>query len=165
MQKNSTVTRVTGNGTWEGKFGLMYKFEIEMDNGDIGENLSKTFNQSGSNERYGNIKDIYNMLDNIIIDQTGDLAKVYHDSKKKWKESVLPFYDPEKSVWAKLFSNKDPYSGQIPTYDLLIHAIKSPNPQADANNFKMLIKDLSNSGDFDIITKKPIDSITTVSPL
>ena len=42
MQKNSTVTRVTGNGTWEGKFGLMYKFEIEMENGDIGENLSKT---------------------------------------------------------------------------------------------------------------------------
>ena len=42
MQKNSTVTRVTGNGTWEGKYGLMYKFEIEMENGDIGENLSKT---------------------------------------------------------------------------------------------------------------------------
>ena len=42
MQKNSRVTRVTGNGTWEGKFGLMYKFEIEMENGDIGENLSKT---------------------------------------------------------------------------------------------------------------------------
>ena len=42
MQKNSRVTRVTGNGTWEGKFGLMYKFEIEMENGDIGENLSKS---------------------------------------------------------------------------------------------------------------------------
>tara|TARA_R100000655_G_scaffold71104_1_gene109490 strand:+ start:781 stop:1206 length:426 start_codon:yes stop_codon:yes gene_type:complete len=41
MQKKSTVTRVTSNGTWEGKFGLMYKFEIEMENGDIGENLSK----------------------------------------------------------------------------------------------------------------------------
>jgi hypothetical protein len=42
MVKNSRVKRVTGNGTWEGKFGLMYKFEIEMENGDIGENLSKT---------------------------------------------------------------------------------------------------------------------------
>tara|TARA_B100001094_G_C18103703_1_gene757213 strand:+ start:546 stop:941 length:396 start_codon:yes stop_codon:yes gene_type:complete len=40
--KNSKVVRVTGNGTWEGKFGLMYKFEIEMENGDIGENLSKS---------------------------------------------------------------------------------------------------------------------------
>ena len=42
MIKTSKVARVTGNGTWEGKFGLMYKFEIEMENGDIGENLSKT---------------------------------------------------------------------------------------------------------------------------
>ncbi len=42
MQKNSRVTRVTGNGTWDGNYGLMYKFEIEMENGDIGENLSKT---------------------------------------------------------------------------------------------------------------------------
>tara|TARA_R100000742_G_C4260180_1_gene77995 strand:+ start:148 stop:603 length:456 start_codon:yes stop_codon:yes gene_type:complete len=39
--KKSIVTRVTANGTWEGKFGLMYKFEIEMENGDVGENLSK----------------------------------------------------------------------------------------------------------------------------
>ena len=36
--KKSTVTRVAGNGTWEGKYGLMYKFEVEMENGDIGEN-------------------------------------------------------------------------------------------------------------------------------
>ena len=42
MSKKSKVIRVTGNGTWEGKYGLMYKFEIEMENGDIGENLSKT---------------------------------------------------------------------------------------------------------------------------
>lgn len=42
MIKKSKVSRVTGNGTWEGKFGLMYKFEIEMENGDVGENLSKT---------------------------------------------------------------------------------------------------------------------------
>ena len=40
--KNSKVVKVTGNGTWEGQYGLMYKFEIEMENGDIGENLSKT---------------------------------------------------------------------------------------------------------------------------
>tara|TARA_R100001443_G_scaffold3945_1_gene11877 strand:- start:3493 stop:3897 length:405 start_codon:yes stop_codon:yes gene_type:complete len=42
MTKKSKVVRVSGNGTWEGKYGLMYKFEIEMENGDIGENLSKT---------------------------------------------------------------------------------------------------------------------------
>ena len=41
MIKKSKVTRVTGNGTWEGKYGLMYKFEIEMENGDIGEYSAK----------------------------------------------------------------------------------------------------------------------------
>jgi hypothetical protein len=40
--KKSKVTRVTSNGTWEGNYGLMYKFEIEMENGDIGECLCKT---------------------------------------------------------------------------------------------------------------------------
>ena len=42
MSKKSRVVRVAGNGTWEGQYGLMYKFEVEMENGDIGENLSKT---------------------------------------------------------------------------------------------------------------------------
>ena len=42
MKKNSKVVAVRGNGTWEGQYGLMYKFEVEMENGDIGENLSKT---------------------------------------------------------------------------------------------------------------------------
>lgn len=42
MSKKSKVVKVSGNGTWEGQYGLMYKFEIEMENGDIGENLSKT---------------------------------------------------------------------------------------------------------------------------
>ena len=40
--KKGKVTRVTSNGTWEGNYGLMYKFEIEMENGDVGENLSKS---------------------------------------------------------------------------------------------------------------------------
>ena len=31
MQKNSIVKNVQGNGTWEGKFGLMYKYEVEME--------------------------------------------------------------------------------------------------------------------------------------
>jgi len=42
MTKNSKVIRVTGNGTWEGQYGLMYKFEIEMENGDIGEYMTKS---------------------------------------------------------------------------------------------------------------------------
>jgi len=44
-QKKSIVTNVQSNGTWEGKFGLMYKFEVSFENGDIGEYLSKSENQ------------------------------------------------------------------------------------------------------------------------
>ena len=44
-QKKSIVKSVTPNGTWEGNYGLMYKFEIEFENGDIGEYLSKSENQ------------------------------------------------------------------------------------------------------------------------
>ena len=44
-QKKSTVTNVQSNGTWEGQYGLMYKFEVSFQNGDIGEYLSKSENQ------------------------------------------------------------------------------------------------------------------------
>ena len=45
MIKKSVVKNVQSNGTWEGKFGLMYKFEVEMENGDIGEYSSKSKEQ------------------------------------------------------------------------------------------------------------------------
>ena len=44
--KKSKVTRVTSNGTWEGKFGLMYKFEVSFENGDTGEYSSKSQDQT-----------------------------------------------------------------------------------------------------------------------
>ena len=44
--KTDKVIRVTSNGTWEGKFGLMYKFEVEFFNGDCGEYSSKMENQT-----------------------------------------------------------------------------------------------------------------------
>ena len=46
MQKNSKVTKVTPNGTWDSQYGLKYKFEIEMENGDLGEYNSKTKEQT-----------------------------------------------------------------------------------------------------------------------
>jgi len=46
MQKNSKVTKVTPNGTWDSQYGLKYKFEIEMENGDIGEYNSKIKEQA-----------------------------------------------------------------------------------------------------------------------
>ena len=45
MIKKSKVKNVQANGTWEGKFGMMYKNEVEMENGDIGEYSSKSQDQ------------------------------------------------------------------------------------------------------------------------
>lgn len=46
MIKKSVVKQAQANGTWEGKFGLMYKHEITFDNGDAGEYSSKEQNQT-----------------------------------------------------------------------------------------------------------------------
>ena len=46
MNKKSKVTNVQSNGTWEGKFGMMYKFEVEFENGDTGEYSSKSKDQT-----------------------------------------------------------------------------------------------------------------------
>lgn len=40
--KKGKVIAVYGNGTWESPNGLLYRFEIEMENGDRGQYLSKT---------------------------------------------------------------------------------------------------------------------------
>jgi len=44
--KKSKVTNVQSNGTWSGQFGTMYKFEVEFENGDIGEYSSKSQEQT-----------------------------------------------------------------------------------------------------------------------
>ena len=46
MIKKSKVKSVQANGTWEGKFGMMYKFEVAFDNGDVGEYSSKSKEQT-----------------------------------------------------------------------------------------------------------------------
>lgn len=43
--KNSKVVSVQSNGTWEGTYGIMYKFEVVFQNGDVGEYSSKNDNQ------------------------------------------------------------------------------------------------------------------------
>ena len=54
--KNSKVTSVQSNGSWEGKYGVMYKFEIGFENGDVGEYSSKNQEQNkfviGTNADY-----------------------------------------------------------------------------------------------------------------
>ena len=46
MEKTSKVTQVAGSGTWEGKYGVMYKFEVAFENGDAGQYLSKSQDQT-----------------------------------------------------------------------------------------------------------------------
>ena len=45
LLKTSKVKNVQSNGTWEGKFGLMYKLEVEMEDGNVGEYSSKSKEQ------------------------------------------------------------------------------------------------------------------------
>ena len=44
--KKSKVASVQANGSWEGNYGLMYKWEISMDNGDTGQYMSISEQQS-----------------------------------------------------------------------------------------------------------------------
>tara|TARA_Y100001973_G_C5204906_1_gene340743 strand:+ start:1957 stop:2376 length:420 start_codon:yes stop_codon:yes gene_type:complete len=46
MIKTSKVTSAQANGTWEGKYGIMYKHEIAFENGDSGEYSSKSAEQN-----------------------------------------------------------------------------------------------------------------------
>lgn len=46
MEKTSKVTNVAGIGTWEGQYGIMYKFEVSFDNGDCGQYMSKSQEQT-----------------------------------------------------------------------------------------------------------------------
>ena len=46
MSKKSKVTAVQPNGTWEGSYGTMYKYEITFENGDTGEYSSKSKEQN-----------------------------------------------------------------------------------------------------------------------
>ena len=46
MEKKSKVNGVSANGTWDSKYGTMYKFEVSFENGDVGEYNSKTQDQT-----------------------------------------------------------------------------------------------------------------------
>lgn len=54
--KNSKVITCQPNGSWEGSYGVMYKFEIIFQNGDVGEYSSKSKDQNkfevGANAEY-----------------------------------------------------------------------------------------------------------------
>ena len=46
MNKTSKVSAVQASGSWEGNYGVMYKFEVSFENGDTGEYSSKAKDQT-----------------------------------------------------------------------------------------------------------------------
>ena len=73
MEKNDTVKNVQPNGTFEWNGKMFYKYEIEFENGDVGEYNSVSENQNHfmkgntldyifdqSNPRFPKIKPVYN---------------------------------------------------------------------------------------------------------
>ena len=44
--KKSKVKSVQANGTWDGQYGLFYKWEITMENGDAGQYMGKSEQQN-----------------------------------------------------------------------------------------------------------------------
>jgi hypothetical protein len=46
METRSKVTQVTGNGTWNSQYGLLYKFEVHFENGEYGTYMSKSLDQN-----------------------------------------------------------------------------------------------------------------------
>jgi hypothetical protein len=46
MEKQAVVTSVQGNGTYQGQYGLLYKWEVAFDNGDYGTAMTKEERQS-----------------------------------------------------------------------------------------------------------------------
>ena len=115
----------------------------------LGEMSAKEFRSSNStNERYSNIQDIIKTMDNTLESQQKKLSKGFKDANKNWRQTVLPFYDRRGSIWGKLFSSKDIDKGNIPTYNLLVSAIKassSKNPQADRVILERMLNNVDES--------------------
>jgi len=69
--KTAKITNIQGNGTWEGNYGLMYKYDIDLDNGDAGGILSKS-------------QDPYKVGDeiNYTIEQKGKFTNIHIEKEK-----------------------------------------------------------------------------------
>ena len=50
MKMKSKPTNIQANGTWESKFGLMYQFDIEMEDGNIGQYSSPKYTNKDSDD-------------------------------------------------------------------------------------------------------------------
>lgn len=67
MQKTSKVTNVSSNGSYDGRYGTMYKFIVTFDNGDSGSYASKKQEQD---------KFIIGQVTDYTIEQNGQYTNI-----------------------------------------------------------------------------------------
>ena len=93
MIKKSIVKQAQANGTWEGKFGTMYKHEIAFENGDSGEYSSKDQNQTkfvvGQETEYEFIDGKYPKVKPINNWQPNTQASTLKKSKDDVQEYII----------------------------------------------------------------------------
>ena len=96
MKKTNKITSITGAGTWDSQYGTMYRFEIEMENGDVGQALTKkedqdtyiigdTIEYEFTDGKFPKIKRVYekpngvpsnDTVQNLIISKGGDVSNI-----------------------------------------------------------------------------------------
>jgi hypothetical protein len=100
MIKKSKVKSVQSNGTWEGQYGIMYKFEVEFEDGSIGEYSSKTQDQTKFvegeemeyefiNGKFPKVKPVYQKPDFVSNGVSGSYKKDDTVQKMIVKQSSL----------------------------------------------------------------------------
>ena len=93
MIKKSVVVAAQPNGTWEGKFGTMFKHEIAFENGDSGEYSSKSPDQNkfvvGQEIEYEFIDGVYPKVKPINNWQPNAQASTPKQSKDDVQEYII----------------------------------------------------------------------------
>jgi hypothetical protein len=89
--KKSKVKSVQANGTWDGQYGLFYKWEVTMENGDSGQYMGKTETQG-----------------KFIV---GVEVAYTHDTSKKDFPKIKPFTDFQPTGQNNQFVSKVNTSG------------------------------------------------------
>tara|TARA_B100000424_G_scaffold225419_1_gene185566 strand:+ start:95 stop:520 length:426 start_codon:yes stop_codon:yes gene_type:complete len=93
MIKKSVVKQAQANGTWQGKYGVMYKHEIAFENGDSGEYSSKDENQTkfvvGQKTEYEFIDGKYPKVKPINNWQPNAQASTLKQSKDDVQEYII----------------------------------------------------------------------------
>jgi hypothetical protein len=143
MIKKSKVKNVQANGTWEGKFGLMYKFEVEMENGDIGEYSSKSKDQDKFVEgqemeyefvggQFPKVKPVYNKPDFT----KGSVSGGYSGGYKK-DHNVQELIVRQSSLKAAVDycgDNSESPEECIAIADKFVAWVMNENPNKESNN-------------------------------